>query len=184
MVAVVEMAQLVDDDVVDDGLGSHHALPMEGELARGGAGGPSVTQLLHLDAGRGHADLRGVVVNPAAQALESFGDVKVAEGCLGRRNLALLYNVASQGEAAVFEPQGFVLIADEQESVRAPEVQETLTVFILAEHPGGVEVSPLGEALVDPVVLGLDDVGDLVVVSPLWGSNEHAAVALDDDVRR
>ena len=35
VVAVVEVAELVDDDVVDDGERGHHALPVEGEVAGG-----------------------------------------------------------------------------------------------------------------------------------------------------
>ena len=30
VIALVHVTQLVDDDVVDNGLGCHHALPMEG----------------------------------------------------------------------------------------------------------------------------------------------------------
>ena len=33
-------------------------------------------------------------------------------------------------------------------------------------------------------MLGLDDIGDLVVVGPLGCSNYNAAVPIDDDVRR
>jgi hypothetical protein len=35
VVALMEVAELVDDEVVHDGLGHHHALPVEGEAAAG-----------------------------------------------------------------------------------------------------------------------------------------------------
>src|SRR5688572_24695040 len=52
VVAVMEMTQLVDDDVIDDGWRRHHALPMEAKPSRGRARSPSMPEFLDSDPAR------------------------------------------------------------------------------------------------------------------------------------
>lgn len=53
--------------------------------------------------------------------------------------------------------QGYVLVGDQREPVTAPEVEEALPVAVLAQDAGGVQVAPLGQVLVDPVALVIDE---------------------------
>jgi len=79
VVSVVEVAELVDDDVVEDGEGRHHALPVEGEGSGGGAGGPAVAGLADVGGLGSDADLGGVVGDSGWDLGLAALDVVVAE---------------------------------------------------------------------------------------------------------
>ena len=52
VVEVVHVAKLMHDDVINDGLWGHHALPVEGNLAGCRTAGPTVSEFLHNDTDR------------------------------------------------------------------------------------------------------------------------------------
>ena len=133
---------------------------------------------------RRHADLRRVVVHALSDPLDSPRDVVVTKGRLRGLYRPLIHQIAPQAETPVLQQQRLVLVRDQQQPVGASQVEKAFAVPVLAQHAGGVEVAPLGQVLVDPVALCLDDVLDPLVGDRLGRADEHAAVALDDDVRR
>jgi hypothetical protein len=82
MIENVEVAEFVDDDVVDDGGRGHHAFPMKGEVAGRGAVRPAVCQFAGVDfagvdfAGL-DADFWREVFDPLDQAFKAAQDVVV-----------------------------------------------------------------------------------------------------------
>ena len=127
--------------------------------------GPAVAELADVDVVRARRRSWG---RSRRLGWRDLGEAALRCSSRGRPSLAasispLLDEVAAEAEAAVLEHEGLVLVGDEAEAVGAAEVEEALAVLVLAEHPGGVQVAPLGEVLVDPDPLGLDEVLDLLV---------------------
>ena len=90
------MAELVDDDVVDDGQRSHQALPVEMQVTAFSARRPPVTQILDLNIACLHTNLgreiRRALLNPG----QAFGLVESLEHLMGGVLAAAVVNVAQQ----------------------------------------------------------------------------------------
>ena len=133
---------------------------------------------------RRDTDFWRVIVDALTDALAATRDVVIAEGRLGGLDLSPIHQIAPHAETPVSEQQGFVLVGNQQQAVRPSQIKKTFAVAILAQHPGGIQIAPFGEVLVDPIALGLDQVLDPFVWYRFGRADQHPAVALDNDVRR
>ena len=91
------------NDVVNDGLWGHHALPVEGELPAGRTGGPTMAKLADVSTPRLHADLRGKVRDAPTDPFEPLDDVVVSECRLCSRDLPKFNDVSPEHKATIFE---------------------------------------------------------------------------------
>jgi hypothetical protein len=96
------MAELVHHNVADDGLGRHHAFPVEGQLATMRAGGPIISEFRHIDPAWSNIDFRGELPHALANALKSTRDVVVSERGVRCDNLATLDELAAKAKLAIF----------------------------------------------------------------------------------
>ena len=85
MIRMNQMSQFLHDNVIDDRQRSHHALPVEVQVAAGGAGGPAVFEVHDPDGFGLHSHLRLKVGNSWRNSDGTFGTVKFTEDGIGIR---------------------------------------------------------------------------------------------------
>jgi len=135
MVRLVHMAQLMDNDVVDDGLRSHHALPMEGEIALWRTRGPAMTEIADIHRSWLDAGFRRVVVHSLRKAISPSRCVVLAKRGSCTLLISALDDVPPQAESAILEKKRSILVDDERKAIRSAEIEEALAVSILAQDP-------------------------------------------------
>ena len=80
-----QVSQFMDDDVIDDRQWSHHALPVEVQIAVGGAGGPAVFEFHDLDGLGLHSHFRLKVGYSWWNSGGTFDTVELTEHSIGVR---------------------------------------------------------------------------------------------------
>ena len=95
------MAELVDDDVVDNGQRGHEAFLVEMQITALGAGRPSVAKILDLDVARRHANLGREVRHALLNPRQAFRFVKSLEHLMRGILATTLDNFTQQTEPTV-----------------------------------------------------------------------------------
>lgn len=109
MVAVMEMAQLMDGDVIDNPGRGHHALPVKAQYPAAPAAGPAKPQILHFDTGNSYADFGRKEYSPCLKPLLPFICIELFKRFSGTLGAAALDDFSAQAETSVLQFQRPVL---------------------------------------------------------------------------
>jgi len=101
MVAVMEMAQLMDGDVIDNPGRGHHALPVEAQYPASSAAGPAKPHILQFDTGNSYADFGRKEYSPCLKPLLPFICVELFKRLSGGLGAAVFDDFSAQAETPV-----------------------------------------------------------------------------------
>ena len=142
---------------------------------------PSVPELADGNARRQDVHLRREVPDTPGEPLHPAGDVVVAERRARSGEPAASTRSRRRQKRPPLRSSGSSCSSDQQKTVRPPQVQESFSIAVLADHARRVEIPPFGEIAVDPIPLRVDDIVNLFRCQRFRNSHDHAAIALNDD---
>ena len=178
MILLPDMSQFMDDHIIDDGEGSHHEAPGEGQGILSGTSPPLV--LCRGDPISSGADLNSVLIMLNSLTDDRFSSLSIP---LNEKILCPIPEACSQVEQALSKHKRplILVVLSHLQRVRLAQIEEPFARGEFPRFPMLLSIANLVEFPMDPTLLFFDEaMGRLSGDSERYTNNDRS-VALDGE---